>query len=120
MTKINNQSQALTSDFVSLVLKGRSDGFTIKGGDATSGKQTTMYDGPRPDRQIAGTCGGGVSDSITLQKCTAGNSKQTWGFEKDGKSIASNGLCIDIENFQSKQGSKIYAYPCSKVSRLQV
>jgi hypothetical protein len=42
---------------VSLNLKGRSDGFTLKGGDATKGAFATMYDGPRPDSKIAGTCG---------------------------------------------------------------
>ena len=30
-------------------IKGRSDGFTIKGGDATKGTLATMYDGPRPN-----------------------------------------------------------------------
>jgi hypothetical protein len=79
-----------------------------------------------------GTCGGAGSATITLQKCTAGNKKQThnsahavlppptisilcscctppalqgnkkqtWAFGKDGKSIASGGLCIDINNFK--------------------
>ena len=56
-TQVNNNSQPLTHEFVSLVLKGREDGFTIKGGDATSGTQATMYDGPRPVAKIAGTCG---------------------------------------------------------------
>merc|ERR1712151_569086 len=55
-TKVNNQSKPLTSEFVSLNLKGREDGFTLKGGDATKGTFETMYDGPRPDPKIAGTC----------------------------------------------------------------
>ena len=38
-------------------LRGRTDGFTLKGGDATTGTLTTTYDGPRPDPKIAGTCG---------------------------------------------------------------
>eukprot|EP01052_Picozoa_sp_SAG31_P036078 SAG31_NODE_4448_length_3222_cov_34.014089_1_plen_113_part_00 len=46
----------LTSEFVSLHLKGRSDGFALKGGDATKGSFTTMYDGLRPDHKIAKTC----------------------------------------------------------------
>merc|ERR1711879_885430 len=29
----------------------------LKGGDATTGSFETMYDGPRPDPKIAGTCG---------------------------------------------------------------
>jgi len=29
-------------------VKSRADGFTIKGGDATRGRLSTMYDGPRP------------------------------------------------------------------------
>lgn len=61
VTKINPQSKALTFDFVSLSLKGREDGFTLKGGDATKGALTTMYDGPRPDRDIARTCHHGDS-----------------------------------------------------------
>ena len=47
-TTINNRSQALTSPFVSLHLKGRTDGFVLKGGDASKGDLVTMYDGPRP------------------------------------------------------------------------
>ena len=52
-TIVNNQSTPLTSEFVSLHLKGRRDGFALKGGDATQGKLETMYDGPRPDHRIA-------------------------------------------------------------------
>jgi hypothetical protein len=47
-TTVNNRSQALTSPFVSLHLKGRTDGFVLKGGDASKGDFETMYDGPRP------------------------------------------------------------------------
>eukprot|EP00658_Telonema_sp_P-2_P076682 TRINITY_DN675_c0_g1_i12.p1 TRINITY_DN675_c0_g1~~TRINITY_DN675_c0_g1_i12.p1 ORF type:complete len:309 (-),score=77.27 TRINITY_DN675_c0_g1_i12:99-1025(-) len=60
VTQVNNQSMPLTSEFVSLSLKGRTDGFKLKGGDATQGILTTMYDGPRPDPKIAGTCNGGT------------------------------------------------------------
>merc|ERR1712039_972330 len=60
-TIVNNQSTPLTSDFVSLHLKGRTDGFALKGGDATKGRLATMYDGPRPDRDIAGSCHGNDS-----------------------------------------------------------
>ena len=42
MTKNNPNSQPLTSEFVTGSVKGRSDGFTIKGGDATKGALTTM------------------------------------------------------------------------------
>ena len=52
-TVVNNQSEPLTSDFVSLHLKGRTDGFAIKGGDATKGPLKTMYDGARPDPKLA-------------------------------------------------------------------
>ena len=52
-TITNNASQPLTSDFVSLHLKGLTDGFVLKGGDATSGHLVTMYDGPRPDPKLA-------------------------------------------------------------------
>eukprot|EP01047_Picozoa_sp_COSAG01_P009510 COSAG01_NODE_391_length_17672_cov_4.507369_8_plen_221_part_00 len=46
-TKINPTNKPLTSDFVSLHLKGRTDGFALKGGDATQGTLQTMYDGVR-------------------------------------------------------------------------
>ena len=51
-TIVNNRSTPLTSDFVSLHLKGRTDGFALKGGDATKGPLATMYDGPRPDPKL--------------------------------------------------------------------
>ena len=116
-TKINNQSQPLTHDFVSLSLKGRTDGFTIKGGDATAGTLATMYDGPRPDAAIAGRCGGPGGGTITLQKCagsagSAGSAAQTWGFGKDGKHIASGSVCLDIDLFRKAKGSEVWAYPC--------
>lgn len=56
VTKDNPASKPLTSDFVGLTLKGRTDGFALKGGDATTGKLQTMYDGPRPNRDVAGHC----------------------------------------------------------------
>jgi len=55
-TKVNHQNTPLTHDFVSVGLKGRTDGFTLMGGDATTGTLKTMYDGPRPDAKIAGSC----------------------------------------------------------------
>ena len=55
-TVVNTQSEPLTSDFVSLHLKGRVDGFALKGGDATKGTLAPMYDGVRPDHKIAHTC----------------------------------------------------------------
>ncbi len=55
-TKHNNANTPLPYPFVSLYLRGRTDGFVLKGGDATSGSLQTMYDGPRPDCAIAGTC----------------------------------------------------------------
>lgn len=47
-TKVNPTNTPLTSDFVSLHLKGRTDGFALKGGNAASGLYKTMYDGSRP------------------------------------------------------------------------
>merc|ERR1712146_870002 len=46
----NLQNKPLKHDFVSLMLKGRTDGFALKGGDATHGRFATMYDGVRPIR----------------------------------------------------------------------
>ena len=44
----NQQNTPLPFDFVTAYLRGRTDGFMLKGGDATKGTLTTMYDGPRP------------------------------------------------------------------------
>ena len=52
-TKINLNNTPLTSDFVSLHLKGRTDGFALKGGDATQGRFKTMYDGARPIKGVS-------------------------------------------------------------------
>ena len=52
-TVVNNRSTPLTTDFVSLHLKGRTDSFALKGGDATRGELATMFDGPRPDPKLA-------------------------------------------------------------------
>ena len=116
-TQINPSSKPLTHAFVSLVLKGRTDGFTIKGGDATQGTTTTMYDGPRPITSIAGTCGS-ASSTLALQTCVKGSQEQTWHFLKDGKSISNgNGACIDIDSFATSKGSKIWAYSCGQGSK---
>jgi hypothetical protein len=37
---------------------------------ATLKAQATMYDGPRPDTQLAGTCGGASGAPIALHPCT--------------------------------------------------
>ena len=55
-TKVNMRNKPLPFPFVTLYLRGRTDGFALKGGDATHGTLTTMYDGPRPYCSIAGTC----------------------------------------------------------------
>ena len=52
-TKVNPENKPLTTDFVSLHLKGRTDGFALKGGDATKGTFQTMYDGPRPIKGVS-------------------------------------------------------------------
>ena len=56
LTKVNPSNEPLPFEFVSLYLRGGTDGFVLKGGDATAGSFKTMYDGPRPDCAIAGTC----------------------------------------------------------------
>ena len=48
VSKNNSQNEPLSHEFVTLYLRGRTDGFVLKGGDATKGALTTMYDGPRP------------------------------------------------------------------------
>lgn len=126
-TQVNNQSQPLPHAFVSLTLKGRTDGFMLKGGDATHGTQAVMYNGSRPFepdntppaaataahsrlRSAAGEQASGTS--VSLQTCAVGNKKQLWAFEKNGVSIASGGSCLDIEHFQKTKGSGVWAYPC--------
>jgi len=102
------------SDMV-VMTQGRTDGFDLKGGDATQGKQTTVYSGPRPDREIAGTCGGGSGGgkSIVLAACVAGSLNQTWSFlaGKDGskKRISSGKRCLDIDNYGTHAGNEIWA-----------
>jgi len=46
--KRNDRNVPLTFDFVTAFLKGGTDGFALKGGDATAGNLTLLYDGPRP------------------------------------------------------------------------
>ena len=70
-TQHTPDSQSLPFEFVSLSLRGRTDGFTLKGGDATQGPLMTQYDGPRPDPKIAGTCGnprGGMDSYQPMRK----------------------------------------------------
>jgi hypothetical protein len=45
---VNPNNTALTSEFVTAMVKGGTNGFALKGGDATHGELKTMYDGPRP------------------------------------------------------------------------
>jgi hypothetical protein len=47
-TTINPNNTPLTMPFVTAMVKGRTDGFVLKGGDATTGALKVMYDGPRP------------------------------------------------------------------------
>ena len=56
LTKVNPNNKPLTHPFVSLYLRGGTDGFALKGGDATTGTLQTMYNGPRPDCKIAQVC----------------------------------------------------------------
>ena len=48
-TPKTNDSTALPYPFTSLYLRGRTNGFMMKGGNAAEGKLKTMWDGPRPD-----------------------------------------------------------------------
>ena len=71
-TTVNNRSQPLTSPFVSLHLKGKSDGFALKGGDATKGSFVTMYDGPRPKPWTKGKHQGSYQPmyDAAMQRCS--------------------------------------------------
>lgn len=48
LTVNTTTNQPVPFPFVTAYLRGRTDGFMLKGGDATQGTLTTMYDGPRP------------------------------------------------------------------------
>ena len=47
--KLNPMNKPLTSAFVTAMVKGGTDGFALKGGDAMVGPLNVMYDGPRPN-----------------------------------------------------------------------
>jgi hypothetical protein len=47
-TAANPNNTSLTHAYVTAMVKGRSGGFGLKGGNAQSGTLTTMYDGSRP------------------------------------------------------------------------
>merc|ERR1719191_1376632 len=51
-TKVNKKSKSLPHEFVSLYLRGGTDGMVLKGGDATTGSFMTMYEGARPNCTI--------------------------------------------------------------------
>lgn len=44
----NNNNTPINSTFVTAMVKGGTNGFAIKGGDATLGGLKTLYDGSRP------------------------------------------------------------------------
>lgn len=67
-TIVNEQNQPLPHEFVTLYLRGGTNGMALKGGDATQGALRTMYDGPRPDEQIAAKCHGKGSYQPMLKK----------------------------------------------------
>jgi hypothetical protein len=52
-------NQPLTHEFVTALLKGRTDSMALLGGDATAGLLQTMYDGPRPPPAQHGVKPGG-------------------------------------------------------------
>ena len=45
----NPANTPLTSEYVTAMVKGGSNGFALKGGDATQGALKTMWDGARPN-----------------------------------------------------------------------
>ena len=46
--KVNPLNTPITTEFVTAMVKGGSNGFALKGADATTGALKSMYDGPRP------------------------------------------------------------------------
>jgi hypothetical protein len=47
--KTNPGNTPIIAEYVTAMVKGGSNGFGLKGGDATQGSLTTLYDGPRPE-----------------------------------------------------------------------
>jgi hypothetical protein len=47
-TAVNASNTPLTTEYVTAIVKGRSGGFALKGGDGQSGILKTMYEGARP------------------------------------------------------------------------
>ena len=47
--RFNPSNTPLTTEYVTAMVKGGTNGFALKGGDATQGALTTMFDGPRPN-----------------------------------------------------------------------
>ena len=48
--KTTPSNTPVTTEYVTAMVKGGSNGFALKAGDATTGGLTTMYDGPRPPK----------------------------------------------------------------------
>ena len=45
---VNPTNTAIHAEFVTALLKGRAQGWALKGGDAQGGRLRTLFDGPRP------------------------------------------------------------------------
>ena len=99
----------------------------LKGGDATKGTLTTMYDGPRPFEPMPNATTAAVggnnppAHSLTLAKCVPGADNQTWGFHGEqtsagfGTAIAvgrAAAWCVDITEYQHSAGSAVHVYAC--------
>ena len=46
---VNPNAPSITFEYVTAMVKGGSNGFAIKSGDATQGTLSKQYDGPRPN-----------------------------------------------------------------------
>jgi len=46
--KVNNDNTPLNTEYVTAMVKGNTNGFELKGSDATAGNLKTMFNGPRP------------------------------------------------------------------------
>jgi hypothetical protein len=78
-TQVNNQNTPLAFPFVTAMVKGGTNGFALKGGDATQPTLTKMYDGPRPNgyqpmKKVGAGGGGGpliAARAVTRPPLTA-------------------------------------------------
>ena len=60
--------------------------------------------------QKQGIC---IKNDGFCRKCIANSPAQTWAYSAKTQAIESAGHCLDIDNYSTKKGGQIWAYPCA-------